>query len=158
MPSIVFICTGNICRSAMAEYMLREKLRLISRADIRISSMGIHGLDNQPASELSREICLENTIDISAHRSRPLAGQELIDADLILTMDSLHLDFVKLFFPQVGEKVFMLGAWPNEGTKKDSVPDPIGRPRKAYIQVYQLINRHLDRILPEILDFFPKKD
>jgi protein-tyrosine-phosphatase len=142
----------------MAEYMLREKLRLASRTDISISSMGIHGLDKQPASELAQQVCQENNIDISAHRSQPLAGQQLIDADLILTMDALHLDFVRLFFPQVQEKVAMLGAWPNEGTKKDGIPDPIGRPKKAYYQVYQLIDQHLERILPEILDYFPRKD
>ena len=139
----------------MAEAMLRYRLQRADRPDIVTSSMGIHGLDAQPPSGLAQEVCSEHGLDISGHRSRQLVGQELVEADLILCMDTFQNDFVKLFFPQVAEKVSLLGSWPADGSRRDIVPDPMGRQKKLYLQVYQLLDRHISRILPIIQEMHP---
>jgi protein-tyrosine phosphatase len=134
----------------MAEGILRSRLKAMGRDDITVSSMGIHGLDQQPPSPPAIEVCAENGVDISMHRSRPLQGPALTDADLILTMDPLQLDFVKLFFPQIAERVHLLGAWPGEDARKHAIPDPMGKPKKVYLRVFEQIERSIARILPEL--------
>jgi protein-tyrosine-phosphatase len=140
----------------MAEGLFRSRLKAIGRDDISVSSMGIHGLDQQPPTPLALEVCTENGIDISAHRSQPLQGEAIVAADLILAMDPLQQDFVKLFFPQIAERVFLLGAWPAEGSRRDAVPDPMGKPKKVYRHVFELIERNIARILPAIEELFAR--
>jgi protein-tyrosine-phosphatase len=153
MHSIVFVCTGNVCRSAMAEGMLRERLSHEGKKDITVSSMGIHGLDKEPASQIAQLVCKEHGVDISSHKSRSLVGSELVDADLILTMDLVQRDFVRLFFPQVADCTFLFGSWPDEGGKKQCVPDPIGKPISAYRKVHAMIEKRLDEVWEDLMAF-----
>ena len=70
MVRVVFVCTGNICRSPMAEALLREKWKQQGYDGLVVSSMGIHGLENQEASQFAQDIFKENNLDLSEHRSR----------------------------------------------------------------------------------------
>jgi protein-tyrosine-phosphatase len=148
MANIIFVCTGNICRSPMAEGVLRHRLEAQGLSHIEVSSMGTHGLHNTPASELAQQVCQDNGIDIGAHRSRSLVGDEIQDADLILCMEPAHRKFLQTFFPWQKERVALLGAWPDKEKRKSAIRDPMGTPLKVYRQVYSLIEFHIDRIYP----------
>lgn len=130
----------------MAEGIFRFKARQTDRNDLTVSSMGIHGLDNQPASEFACQVCEEHGFDIFLHRSRPISGEELQRADLIFCMEKGHRQFMQTFYPWYRGKVFLLGAWPGKETRKSSIKDPIGGPIRAYRQTYDLIEKHIDRI------------
>ena len=84
MADIIFVCTGNICRSPTAEGILKQRWIEAGENERTVSSMGIHGLDESPATDLAQQVCAENGIDISEHRSRPISGEEIQAADLIL--------------------------------------------------------------------------
>lgn len=158
MVNIVFICTGNICRSPMAEGILRYKWEKSGRDGLAVSSMGIHGLDQQEASKLGRELCAEHDIDISSHRSRKLVIPELEEADLILSMEWVQKDFLRVFFPKFDDKSFLLSLWPDieqrKKSKKDNIKDPYGSNRKAYEETFEIISGHVTRVMVALEQFF----
>ena len=110
MSSIIFICTANMCRSPMAEGILKHRLSELAREDILVSSMGTHGVDGNSATELAIDVCRQNNIDISTHKSRHLIGEELARSDLIFVMEPVHKEFLHVFFPQVYHQTFCLDA------------------------------------------------
>lgn len=156
MALITFICTGNICRSPMAEGILRKKLININRTDIAVSSMGIHALEGHSASDYAIDICKTEDIDLTKHSSRPLIPEELVKCDLVLTMEIVHNEFIFTYFPRIKDKTFLLGAWPQSGTKKNNIEDPMGGTINKYRKSFKEINFHIERILPLLLSLFPK--
>jgi protein-tyrosine phosphatase len=141
----------------MAEGILKKKLNTIERSDIAVSSMGIHGLEGHSASDYAVDICKTEDIDLSMHSSRPLMPEELIKCDLIFTMELLHNEFILTYFPRIKGKTFLLGAWPQSGTKKDNIEDPIGGTVNKYRKSFKEISFHIERILPLLLAQFPKE-
>jgi protein-tyrosine phosphatase len=138
----------------MAEVVLRHEWEARGKDSLIVSSMGIHGLDNQEASQYAQEVCGENGIDLTEHRSRRLIIPELEEADIILSMEKIQRDFIQLFFPKFSDKNFLLGAWPDKETKKSEIRDPVGGSLKVYRQVYDIIYKHIDRIIPAIEEMY----
>lgn len=134
----------------MAEAILRDEWQRQGKDGFIVSSMGIHGLNEQEPSKLAKEVCEENGIDISSHRSRKLVIPELESSHLIFSMERIHRDFIRLFFPKFDDKSFLLRAWPEEETRKSNIRDPMGKPIKVYRQVYNIIREHVTRIIPVI--------
>jgi protein-tyrosine-phosphatase len=148
MRHIVFVCTGNICRSPMAEGLMRRESKKAGCRDLIVSSMGIHALYGSPATEYAQKVCKEDGFDISSHTARYLMGDELEKADLILCMEPVHIKFVEIFFPWARKKIFLLGAWPDKATRKSAIQDPMGGSYEKYQQVFDLIKHHIERIFP----------
>ena len=148
MSKIIFVCTGNICRSPMAEGILRHRIKEMGRNDMVVSSMGIHGLTDFSAAEYAQMVCEENGIDISSHIARPIIGDELQESDLILCMEPVHTKFLRTFFPWHRDKIFLLGAWPKERVRKSAIKDPMGGDLEDFMRIFNIIQSHIDRILP----------
>jgi len=134
----------------MAEGLLRHKWHAAGVNNRLVSSMGVQGLDESPATDLARQVCEENGIDISDHRSRSIIGEELQAADLVLCMEPGHVSFINTFYPWHSERVALLGAWPEKPRRKSTVRYPIGGSLGLYRKIYGIIEAHIDRILPQL--------
>jgi protein-tyrosine-phosphatase len=146
---IVFICTGNICRSAMAEAILRQMITE-QGLSLKVSSMGVEALVDSPADENAIAVLAEINIDLTPHRARYLALQELSDAELILCMDRYHLSFVKGMFPQLAYKCFLLTDYPKAKWWKRDIADPYRQSRDKFRKSRDIISANITRILAEV--------
>ena len=106
MKTILFICTGNVCRSPMAEALFRHAVA--GRGEFRALSAGLGAVDGQPPTPHSVTAMRERGIDISGQRSRALTTALLQQADYVFGMTRNHADAIGLLYPQAVEKTFLL--------------------------------------------------
>ena len=106
MKTILFICTGNVCRSPMAEALFRQAAD--GRGEFRVFSAGLGAVDGQPPTAHSVTAMRELGIDISGQRSRMLTPELVRQADYIFGMTHSHVDTIALLYPQAAEKTFLL--------------------------------------------------
>jgi protein-tyrosine phosphatase len=132
--NILTVCTGNICRSPVAEYLLRHEIARAGRkADVR--SAGIGALVDHPADETALMVMGELGVSMEAHRARQIKVEHTRWADLILVMQSHHLEYVLNLDPTARGKTFLMGHW-----SKREVPDPYRKGDAAHRAAYQLIH------------------
>ncbi|NJK93493.1 MAG: ribose 5-phosphate isomerase B, partial [Blastochloris sp.] len=128
---VLFVCTGNTCRSPMAEGFFRE----ISREDsgLTCGSAGIGAVGGQPASRNSVVVMEELGLDIRNSRSKPITAELIEEADFILVMTYSHLDSLLLLHPQASDKVFLLREFlPANDRSSREIIDPFGQSLDAY--------------------------
>lgn len=140
MQNILVLCIGNICRSPIAEALLRQQF-----PDKTISSAGLGALVGYPADPLSIEVSAEQGVDLSAHRARQLSSWMCQAADLILVMEQRHKVEVQQLHPLVRGKVFRLGE-----LGKFDIEDPHRKPREAFDTAYAHIARGVADWVPRI--------
>jgi len=153
MSEVIFICNANMCRSAMAEGILRRNCTNAG-LNITVASMGIHARDGRAATEFTVKVAGEFGIDLSAHQSRQIIPEELKASRLIFTMEPVQVDYLDIFFPQVSDRLFMLTSWPLRKEKKKGVSDPVGRSIEVHRKVFRSIDGHIERIFPDIISLF----
>ncbi len=149
MFHVLFVCTGNTCRSPMAEGLLRKLLADEGLADVHVSSAGIGTLDGYPVTRFAVKAASEKDVNIAEHHSTRMTTELAEKADLILVMADEHHKFVAELAPVEG-KLHMLKGFP-EGGHADylySVKDPVGGSLEEYRNTINELERELKRILP----------
>lgn len=132
MRNILVICTGNICRSPTAEFLLRRELG----EGYEVRSAGLGALVDHGPDEKALKIAAQNGLDISSHRARQVTMDMLKWADLVLTMEEDQKRGLLLKYPWLKGKVFRYG----EPAQID-VPDPYRRPESAFVMAWNFINK-----------------
>jgi protein-tyrosine-phosphatase len=127
---IVFVCTGNTCRSPTAEGLLREALAARGIDQVTVASAGTGAWDGAPASEGAYLVGLEHGLDLSEHRARLLTRDMVREADLVLTMSGHHLARVAELGGE--HKVHLLGSYAGRDAGRSEVPDPFGSDLTSY--------------------------
>jgi len=150
MRNVLFVCTGNICRSPMAQGLFADLVR--GRRDIEVTSAGIGAVGGQPPSVHSVDVMAELGIDIRNIRSKPLMAELVRKADFIFVMTYGHLDSMLLLFPSAAEKTFLLREFETDlPVMEREVPDPIGQSREMYREARDQIRAALPRLLDLVL-------
>ena len=125
---ILVICVGNICRSPMAEAVLRDALG--ESEGISVESAGLGAMVDWPAAEHAETLMKERGLDISGHRARQLTPEMVSRADLILVMEQGHKKAIEAEDATARGKVFRLGEWQNRDIE-DPFQQPVGEFKRA---------------------------
>ncbi|MFB9145661.1 low molecular weight protein-tyrosine-phosphatase [Halomonas alkalicola] len=133
---ILVVCTGNICRSPVAEAMLREAL-----PGRRLGSAGLGALVGHGVEPTARALAEADSLDVANHQARQLTVEMLGDADLILVMSPGQRRAVGELAPQALGKTMLLGKWlPDE----PEIPDPYRKSREVFEHVHRMLGRATD--------------
>jgi len=146
MKTFLFVCTGNICRSPMAEGLFRHAT--LGRSDYRALSAGLGAADGLPPSAYSVQAMKELGVDISRQRSQMLTADLVKQADYILGMTHSHVDTITLLYPHAAEKTFLLREFDEtlDPFEKD-ISDPIGGSYEIYLNCRDQIEQGIASLL-----------
>ncbi|WP_160724194.1 low molecular weight protein arginine phosphatase [Bacillus sp. USDA818B3_A] len=144
MQHVLFVCTGNTCRSPMAEAILKNK----KPGEVEVMSAGIYAANGSEASTHAKQVLDDKQISHN-HRSQMLTAAAVEWADLILTMTSSHKFAIQQQFPHAVMKVFTLKEYTGEPGSQDVV-DPYGGSLEMYQETYreleELINKAIKKL------------
>jgi protein-tyrosine-phosphatase len=142
--SVLFVCTGNTCRSPLAEAIARQ-LAADRGLDVRMSSAGTSALGGSPASDGSVLVGLERGLDLSTHRARLLTAAQVAEATIILCMAPSHVAVAEALG---GEgKAHLLTAFAEDAASGRSVHDPFG----SGLDSYRQMAAELDAVMPKVI-------
>lgn len=149
---IVFVCSGNVCRSPMAEGILRAMLaKTRFKNIIRISSAGTLYLPPTPVHNWAEKVASANEINIHAHISSHLNAKIMERADMIISMAVNHRAYLKKHFAEHTHKVILLKEWKRgKQLSNPSIADPIGHEIDFFTDTFAEIHGELKRVLPYI--------
>ncbi len=152
MKHILFVCTGNICRSPIAEGLFRDAVK--DRPDVTVASAGVGTIHGQPPSAHAVEVLRPLGVDISRLRSQPISEELVEKATHIFAMTRGHMEAIHTVFPEAAEKTFLVCEFADALNGSPDVPDPIGLGLDAYLRCRETIKT----ALPSLLKFIDQPD
>lgn len=146
--SILFVCTGNTCRSPLAERILKDRIEGKGWTGINVSSAGTGAQAGWPASEGAGNAARKIGVSLRGFRSKPLTRRRVARADLIITMTQEHKREIDLRWPDAAARTYMISDYTGSG--RGAIRDPIGRPDRFYEECAEDLSDEISRMLPKL--------
>jgi len=146
---ILFVCTGNSCRSVMAQGLMQSLLAKAGLDAVTVESVGVFAMEGMSPTREALRVLQDIGVDGSAHRARGLTADIVQRADLIFVMEQFQLDEVLRRFPETRGKTQLLkpyGLRPEDVVGNPNIPDPIGKPLEIYEVCFAEIREAVERI------------
>jgi protein-tyrosine-phosphatase len=145
--NLLFVCSGNTCRSPLAEALARKVASRRGVQDLNVSSAGTNALEGVPATDEALLVGIERELDLTTHRSRQLTPGIVSEADLIFVMTPGHLEQVK----QMGGrgKVHVIDEYAS-GASDKGIADPYGGDLDAYRETADALEENLERLFDRL--------
>lgn len=145
--TILFVCTGNSCRSVMAHAILEKRLKEENRQDFEVVSAGIGAFEGMPASKETIMLLAKEGIDVSNHCARRLTDDMIKRSDLILVMQRFQEDNIIDRLPSAKGRVYLLKEFSRFAQDDLEIVDPIGKGITVYQEVFSVIKEAVDRLI-----------
>jgi protein-tyrosine phosphatase len=145
---ILFVCTGNTCRSPLAEVITRRLAEERGLANVSVESAGASAWPDAPASDGALLVAMENGLDLGDHRARLLSPEIVSNADLVLAMGPHHLDRVEALGG--AGKSWLLTAYAADGGMARAVSDPFGGDLAVYRATFEELTREISAVLDRV--------
>ena len=146
---LLFVCTGNTCRSPLAEAIARKIAVERGLGDVEVASAGTSAWDGAPASDGALLVGMERRLDLSGHRAQSLTRRLVEGSDLILAMGPHHLDRIEALGG--GSKAFLLADYASHGASARAISDPIGGELDVYRGTADELDREIRRVFDRIM-------
>ena len=153
IKSVLFVCTGNSCRSVMAEAIARKRLYELGKDDIEVYSAGVRALNGLPPSDETIEVMKEEGVDVSSFQTKHITPYMIKKADLIITMEPVHKDEILSMVPAAESKTYLLKEYGSSrviNPEGYSVNDPMGKPIEEYRITRDEIKSEIERFIGDI--------